>query len=54
MSKFQVSVVYPLYYEVEADTKEEAKIKALEQADYYLETSSVKPVVQEITLGKKQ
>jgi hypothetical protein len=47
MKTFQTVVVYPIYITVNAESQEEAENKALENADYYLETSMVEPVIHE-------
>lgn len=48
MKTYKITAVYPLYYEVEAENEKQAERIALEEADYYLNTSSVKPVIHEI------
>lgn len=45
---YKVTVVYPLYFEVEAENEEEAEEIALEMADDVLAESSVEPLVHEI------
>jgi len=55
MKTFKVTVAFPIYLTVNAKNKEEAEQKALDKADYYLETSSVEPIIHEIeeTEGSK-
>jgi NADPH:quinone reductase-like Zn-dependent oxidoreductase len=48
MPKFAVMVVYPVYFDVEADNIFDANDRALEQCDNWFERSSIKPVVHDI------
>ena len=50
--KFSAIVVYPVYVTVEADTQEEAEVKAFEQADRLFDSSTIEPVMQDIQESK--
>jgi len=48
MPKFAVMVVYPVYFDVDADNIEDANDRALEECDRWFEQSTVKPIVHDI------
>jgi hypothetical protein len=54
MNKYKVCVVFPLYYELEAENEEQAEEKALSMADNMLECSSVTPILDNIETPLKE
>lgn len=47
MKSYRVTVVYPVYLLVKASSKEKAEELALSKADYYADSSNIKPCIQE-------
>ncbi len=49
MPKFAVMVVYPIYFDVEADNLDDAKDRAFEECkQWVLDISEVEPVIHDI------
>lgn len=48
MAKWSACVVYPVYFEVEADSQEDAEERALDEVDRWFDISSIRPVVNSI------
>lgn len=47
--RYAVTVVWPVYVEVEADTPSEAEELAFDEADKIIRALSIKPIIHELT-----